>query len=557
MRLRLTLAVIGSALVLSSLPAQDAGKHPYEVKYVDNVVPVTREQDGKKVLFVTVQFQILRTGDHGVVTDIGKKDIKVWEEGKEVAGFTINEPRSRDPLTAMLAMDISGSMKEHGKAEQARIASHSFLDKLDPKADCGLILFNHEMIDPIIPPLRDAKGDQSANRDAIRKLIQKQYADPRGGTAYLDAAYNAIEQMHGVKGRRAVVVMTDGVDLNSKHSLEEVIEFAVMRETPVYTIGVGEPGKNEKVTTVMVVDRSGSMRDRADTSDEISKIDALKRAAGRFIDIMRPEARTTIMAFSDTVDRADAFTNDKDALKAKIKKLQPKGETALFDAIFQALQTLEAERPVGKKAVIVITDGMDNLSGHRVEEVIQRARQMATPLHLLGLGPVKFRGEEMLDEVVMKKMANETGGTYHHAANQQRLYEVFEDLSIELHDDGIDEKSLKLMAEKTGGRYIPAHDISSLELGFASLADQLQNTYTVTFPSIRSTNDGTARGIDIQVFSPDGVPLSGKGTADYSVHGVVVPELDTPVYVAYLVALCGLLAVPAGLRRLYRFYGGT
>jgi hypothetical protein len=156
----------------------------------------------------------------------------------------------------------------------------------------------------------------------------------------------------------------------------------------------------------------------------------------------------------------------------------------------------------------------------------------------------------------MRLMAKETGGTYHHAANQKKLYEIFEDLSIQLHDDGVDEPSLKALAEKTGGRYIPAHDISTLELGFAALAEQLQNTYTVTFPSRRSTHDGTARGIDIQVFRGD-VALSTMASADYNVHGVVVPDLDTPVYVAFLAVLGGLLAVPAALRRLYRFYGGT
>jgi VWFA-related protein len=293
------------------------------------------------------------------------------------------------------------------------------------------------------------------------------------------------------------------------------------------------------------------MRERADAHDEISKMEALKRSAGRFIDIMRPTARTTIMAFSDSIDTPAPFSADKKALKAKINKLKPGGETALFDAVFQALQTLEAERPIGKRAVVIMTDGEDNRSDHRVEEVIERAQKMETPLHLLGLG----RTEE-LDEKVMRRMAKETDGTYNHAANQKKLYEVFEDLSIQLHDDGVDEKSLKRLAEETGGRYIPAHDVSTLELGFAALADQLQNTYTVTFPSRRSTHDGTARGIDIQVFRGD-VPLSSMATAEYNVHGVVVPDLDTPVYVAFLAGLGCLLALPAGLRRLYRFYGGT
>ena len=41
----------------------------------------------------------------------------------------------------------------------------------------------------------------------------------------------------------------------------------------------------------------------------------------------------------------------------------------------------------------------------------------------------------------MRRLADETGGKYFHASNQQELFEVFEKLSIELHDDGIDEAS--------------------------------------------------------------------------------------------------------------------
>jgi hypothetical protein len=156
----------------------------------------------------------------------------------------------------------------------------------------------------------------------------------------------------------------------------------------------------------------------------------------------------------------------------------------------------------------------------------------------------------------MKQMAEQTGGTYHHAANQQKLYETFEDLSIQLHDDGIDETSLRHLADETGGRYIPAHDVSQLELGFVSLAEELQETYTVTFLSRRSSHDGTARDIEIGLWHGD-VPLSTAANTAYNVHGVVVPDLDPQVYVAFLAVLGGLLALPAGVRRLYRFYGGT
>jgi hypothetical protein len=156
----------------------------------------------------------------------------------------------------------------------------------------------------------------------------------------------------------------------------------------------------------------------------------------------------------------------------------------------------------------------------------------------------------------MRRLADETGGTYQHADSERSLFAIFENLSIQLHDDGIDEESLTQLAEQTGGRYYPARDVSELRLIYEKLAEELQSTYTVSFPSRRSSHDGTARGIDI-VIERNGVPLSAVASTYYNVYGVVVPEMDTRVYLAMLTVLGGLLALPAGLRRLYRFYGGV
>jgi hypothetical protein len=170
---------------------------------------------------------------------------------------------------------------------------------------------------------------------------------------------------------------------------------------------------------------------------------------------------------------------------------------------------------------------------------------------MLGLG----RANE-INEPVMKQMAEQTGGSYHHATDQQSLFDIFEKLSIDLHDDGIDEKSLRSLAEETGGKYHPARDVSKLHLIYQELAEELQSTYTVTFPSRRSSHDGTARGIDIYL-ERNGVRLSDRAQADYSVEGIVVPEVDYRVYLVLLALLGGLLIVPGGVRSLYRTYGGA
>src|SRR5439155_7148891 len=166
-------------------------------------------------------------------------------------------------------------------------AANRFLDRLHERADCGLILFDHEL--RVRKPPAGQPQQLATNRQRLRQFIHD--AQPGGGTAYLDATAEALSMLRGFKGRKAIVLLTDGVDLNSQHTATQVIRLSQASGVPIYTVGVGEPGKNEPVTTVLVLDHSGSMRDPAEAGQKLTKIEALHQAASRFVDLMRPGAR--------------------------------------------------------------------------------------------------------------------------------------------------------------------------------------------------------------------------------------------------------------------------
>jgi hypothetical protein len=268
---------------------------------------------------------------------------------------------------------------------------------------------------------------------------------------------------------------------------------------------------------------------------------------------MRRDAQTTVQPFSSEVDVPSNFTADKKLLIDRIKDLKPTGGTLLYDATYAGLETLAASHREGRNAVVVLTDGRDEAPGSRVSDrlVIERARELGFPLYMLGLGQ-----KEEINEAVMRRMAEQTGGKYFHAGNEQKLFEIFEKLSIDLHDDGINEKELRELADKTGGKFFWARDAAKLPQFFSDLATELQSNYTVTFPSRRSSHDGTARGIDISI-ERGGVLLSNVGSADYNVRGVVVPEMDYRIYLVLLLLLSLFLLAPVGVRQLHRFYGGV
>jgi VWFA-related protein len=549
------LLLLGSGLILLAvLPAaaRESRPAPQPIDYAIDIDPhsiVTnvRGKPGSEELFITLDFKI-RYGKN-VEKNFARAELELFEDKVKIDEFEMSQPRMK-PLTSMLVIDVSGSMKNNNKIDQARKAAQTYLNKLDNLSDSGLILFDHEI--PLTDPNRVQRPSgkpesYKAHRDKLRAMIDK--AEPLGGTAYLDATAEAVEMLRNVQGRKAVLLLTDGVDMSSKRKIEMVVALAKEAHVPVYTLGVGEPGKNEKVTTVLVLDHSGSMRAKANDKDTKTKMQALRQAATRFVELMRPTAQTTLLPFSSTVESPSAFSSDRKTLKMRISHLNPDGGTLLYDATLAGVETLRAARLTGRKFVVVLTDGKDESPGSRVsdDEVIERAKEENIPLYMLGLGRRKD-----INEKVMRRMAEDTGGKYYHAENEAALIRIFEQLSIDLHDDGIDEESLQRLAKETGGKYYPARDASKLGLIYEELAEELQSSYTVTFKSRKQTYDGAARGIQIRVVR-DGQAISTGGSGDYTVPGVVVvPDMNQLTYVVLFVFLAGLgalLALPAAMSK--------
>lgn len=517
----LRLLLVG-AVVLGTLAtsfAQDVGQFRIEILGPIDVADFPK---------VRVAFRVVdATGK--LVEKLPAEDIVILEDGAEVHRIPARELRAV-PSRVMLTIDTSGSMERQGKMAEAKAAAAKFVTGLNPNTSCGLVLFHHETHLRLSPRLE---------REALLGAITR--SKPLGGTAYLDAALESMEQFgeEGREERRAIVLMTDGRDVNSKANFDQVVSAARQAHTPIYTVGLGEPGRNQPVRSVLVLDRSGSMAGQ--------KMRSLHLAAARFVTLMPAEmADTTIVAFNDRIQPALPFGVDKENLIRTIQDLHATGATRLFDAIYEGLETLHAgrgtARPDTRSVIIALTDGKDGEAGiasvRRVDEVAARAKQLGVRIFMLGLGP-----DYDIDEPPMRLLADATGGRYLHIRDAARLTEVFEELSISLHDDGIDELSLRRLAAQTGGEYHHVRAADQLSRIFVEVAQKVENTLSATFTSRRARADGTSRGIEVRLGQL-------ATTADsYTVHGLIVPASDRGLYLAGLVVLLTLLAVPGWFRR--------
>jgi hypothetical protein len=117
---------------------------------------------------------------------------------------------------------------------ETREAAKSFLDLLAPADSVQVVGFAQQV---------KVLGAMSSNRASAGKAIALTTA--RGNTALYDALFTSVDLLKDRPGRKAVVLLSDGVDDNgvgkqlSKHSVQDILQFAKRVNVPIYAIGIG------------------------------------------------------------------------------------------------------------------------------------------------------------------------------------------------------------------------------------------------------------------------------------------------------------------------------
>jgi len=185
----------------------------------------------------------------------------------------------------------------------------------------------------------------------------------------------------------------------------------------------------QSVNVVIDLDSSGSMADNDPTG-------LRKDAAKAFVDRMGSSDRAAVMDFGagvDTDGRSDVyfrasrlladFTSDKETLKQAIDQVTADGSTPLWKSLLDALDLHEADQQAtgntAPRAVLLLTDGQDTDGGY--DDARQRAIDLGIRVFTVGLG-------NQLDWSELQEIAQETGGTFAHAAQADELEALFNKL---------------------------------------------------------------------------------------------------------------------------------
>jgi VWFA-related protein len=176
------------------------------------------------VHLVELPTTVLRDGKP--VNDLKQDAFKVLDDGKPVSLAKFEYVKDL-PLSIGMAVDASGSMDT--KMAAARAAGSAFFQNVMRKGDKAfLVAFDTQ-------PHMVQKW--STNTTEINSGLAK--LRPEESTSLYDAVVYSLYNFLGVKGQKALVLVTDGKDTSSKFTFEQALEYAQRAAVPIFTIGIG------------------------------------------------------------------------------------------------------------------------------------------------------------------------------------------------------------------------------------------------------------------------------------------------------------------------------
>jgi Ca-activated chloride channel homolog len=202
-----------------------------------------------------------------------------------------------------------------------------------------------------------------------------------------------------------------------------------------------------------------------------------KSAAGEFLrSILRPgKDSAAILTFQDDVDLVQGLTSRVETLNRAFDEIQyarrfsaassRRQATALYDAIYitadevlsrDAGRSSTSDDQILRRAVILLTDGVDNASSRKIDEAIDRAWRAGVVIYTIGIGD-RFRFE------------------------------------------GVREDILRRLSEETGGRAYFPHGPDELLDNFRQVESELRSQYLVAYSPSNGTKDGRFRRIEVRL----------------------------------------------------------
>ena len=202
------------------------------------------------------------------------------------------------------------------------------------------------------------------------------------------------------------------------------------------------------VTVGLVIDNSGSMRSKR--SDVINAALAFARSSN-------PEDQVFVVNFNEHVSMGlpgnVPFTGNQEQLERALSRNKANGLTALYDAVAVALEQLKKGK-WDKKVLILISDGGDNASRHKLAEIVTMVNQSSAIIYTMGI--------------------------------------------FDANDDDRNPRMLKQLSRISGGESFFPESLQKILPICQQIAHDIRNQYTISYAPANRKSDGAYRAIEVK-----------------------------------------------------------
>jgi Ca-activated chloride channel family protein len=184
------------------------------------------------------------------------------------------------------------------------------------------------------------------------------------------------------------------------------------------------------VSIVLAIDTSGSMR---------AKLDTVIKASVNLVKESRPSDEIAVIEFKDQPELLEEFTTDINDVVDTLQSFVASRQTAMLDALYLGADYASKEGRNRRKAIVIVTDGLDKDSYYKFDEVVDHLREADVQVYLVGFtndlekgGSIFKKSEKEKAEALLNKLADETGGKAFFPRELSEVHQIAQQISNDL-----------------------------------------------------------------------------------------------------------------------------
>ena len=247
------------------------------------------------------------------------------------------------------------------------------------------------------------------------------------------------------------------------------------------------------VDVVLMVDASSSVA---------NNLDDFRRAAQGFAAKLETEDRISLIKFDDRIELLQDWTKSRFQLQRALNRIEPGMFTRFNDALLLASREQFGPVTKSRRAVIVLSDGIDNGQGTTsLEAALQALIKAQVTVYIVANTEISRAAKRAeLDSLLGQ-------GESSVKFNQVTIDRLR--LGLKVLDQS--EENLAQLAQATGGKLYKPLTFDALESTYAEVADELRHQYALYFTPLNKARDGSFRRVRIETVNPAFSPHTRVG----------------------------------------------